>query len=186
MLWPVRTYPSSQAKVTVFGYVYSVDSCNTFNIFMNIQSWPTFITTRKQSCGKVMFLYPSVILFTGSVPLGLGGVHPVVTPPPWTHTSSWTHTPGHIHPLETHTLWTHTPLPGHTFLQSTSRQYASYWNAFLFLYICSFLHYLDAWMLVNVKTDVRWPFKVTDFIGLFNFGWHSQNKVGNIDIVGKS
>ena len=38
----------------------------------------------------------------------------------------------------------------------------------------------------NVKLDVSWqkglPFKVADFIGirLFNFEWHSQNKVGNI------
>ena len=27
------------------------------------------------------------------------------------------------------------------------------------------------------------PFKVTDLIGLFNFVWHSQNKVGNIAIL---
>ena len=32
-----------------------------------------FITARKRSCGKVMFLQVSVILFTGGVP-GAGGV----------------------------------------------------------------------------------------------------------------
>ena len=42
-------------------------------------------------------------------------------------------------------------------------------------------------MLVNVKLDVSWqkklPFKVSDSIGLFNFEWHDQNKVGNIAIL---
>ena len=42
-------------------------------------------------------------------------------------------------------------------------------------------------MLVNVKIDVSWwmglSFKVADFIGLFNFEWHSKNKVGNIGIL---
>ena len=41
-------------------------------------------------------------------------------------------------------------------------------------------------MLVNVKLDVSWQkrlsFKVADFIGLFNFEWRGQNKVGNIAI----
>ena len=27
------------------------------------------------------------------------------------------------------------------------------------------------------------PFKVADLIGLFNFEWHDQNKVGNIAIL---
>ena len=42
-------------------------------------------------------------------------------------------------------------------------------------------------MLVNVKLDVSSQkgllFKVADFIGLVNFKWHSQNKVGNIVIL---
>ena len=42
-------------------------------------------------------------------------------------------------------------------------------------------------MLVNVKLYVSWqkglPFKVGDFIGLFNYEWHSQNTVGNIGIL---
>ena len=48
---------------------------------------------------------------------------------------------------------------------------------FVFLYrsICSFLHYLDLNIIVNMKFDVM----VTDFIGL----WQRQNKVGNIGIL---
>ena len=42
-------------------------------------------------------------------------------------------------------------------------------------------------MLVNAKLDCQLvkglPFKVADFIGLFNFEWHGQNKVGNIAIL---
>ena len=42
-------------------------------------------------------------------------------------------------------------------------------------------------MLVNVKLDVSWqmglPFKIADFIGLFNFEWLGQNKVGNFAIL---
>ena len=41
-------------------------------------------------------------------------------------------------------------------------------------------------MLVNVKLQVSWlkglPFKVANFIGLFNFEWHGQNKIGNTAI----
>ena len=55
------------------------------------------------------------------------------------------------------------------------------------MYICSFLHYLCLKIFVNVKLDVCWskglPFKVEDFIGLFNFEWHGQNEVGNIAIL---
>ena len=54
-------------------------------------------------------------------------------------------------------------------------------------FISSFLHYLDLRMLVNVKQYVSWqkglPFKVADFIGLFNFEWHSQNDIGIIGIL---
>ena len=42
-------------------------------------------------------------------------------------------------------------------------------------------------MLVNEWLDDSWwkglPNKVAEFIGLFNFEWHSQNKVGNIGIL---
>ena len=42
-------------------------------------------------------------------------------------------------------------------------------------------------MLGNVTLDVSWqkesPFKVANFVSLFNFEWHRQNKVGNIGIL---
>ena len=42
-------------------------------------------------------------------------------------------------------------------------------------------------MLVNLQLDVSWlkglSLKVTNFIGLFNFEWHRQNKVLNIAIL---
>ena len=56
-----------------------------------------------------------------------------------------------------------------------------------FQYSCSFLHYLDVKMLVNMKLDVIWHkellFRISDFSGLFNFEWHSENKVGNVGIL---
>ena len=89
------------------------------------------ITTRKSLC-KVMFLYVSVILFTGrgvclfpgwsaSGPgrcIPPGHTHPRAPPPgqKTPRTPYWTHT----HPR--HTLWTHTPLvthsPEHTHLRT--------------------------------------------------------------------
>ena len=57
---------------------------------------------------------------------------------------------------------------------------------FVFPFFCSFLHYLDPKMLANVKLDVSClkglSLKAADFICLFNFEWHSQNKVGNTGI----
>ena len=42
-------------------------------------------------------------------------------------------------------------------------------------------------MLVNGRLFVNWQkglhFKVTDFIGLFNFEWYGYNGVGNIAIL---
>ena len=42
-------------------------------------------------------------------------------------------------------------------------------------------------MLVNVILDISWqkglPFKVGNFIALFNFEWHSQNEVSNFVIL---
>ena len=46
---------------------------------------------------------------------------------------------------------------------------------FVFQHSCSFLHYLYLKILVNVK--------FADFIGLYNFEWHGQIKVGNIAIL---
>ena len=72
------------------------------------------ITVRKPSCRKVMFLHLSVILFTGD-----GGVH----------TSYYSDTP--CPPGQTAPPGRHPPPPrdGHC-----SGRYASYWNAFLFLF----------------------------------------------------
>ena len=57
----------------------------------------------------------------------------------------------------------------------------------LLSYIRICLNYLYLEMLVNEKLDVSWqkgkPFKVTDFIGLFNFEWYGQNENGNIAIL---
>ena len=83
-----------------------------------------------------------------------------------------------------------------------NKQYTGHWSSFsqthkvgininanfVFPYICSFLHYLYLKMLVNVKSDISvskvgLPFKVTDFIGCFNFEWHGLNEVGNIAIL---
>ena len=70
-----------------------------------------FITACRRSCGKVMFLHLSVILFRGGVGASGSGVCLWV----------WgVYNPGHTHPL-------FTPTPP----QSTSARYASYWNAFL-------------------------------------------------------
>ena len=65
------------------------------------------VTARKWSCGKVMFLHLSVILFTdggGVSQHAMGGVHPPGRRP-----------------------WVDTPRDGHW-----SGRYTSYWNAFLF------------------------------------------------------
>ena len=54
-------------------------------------------------------------------------------------------------------------------------------GSFLFPCISSFLHYFNLKMLINVKLGL--PFKVADFVVLFNFEWHGENKVGNIVIL---
>ena len=53
---------------------------------------------------------------------------------------------------------------------------------FVFPYICSFLYYLYLKILVNVKLDCQVVKGIT-FIGLFNFEWHGQDRVGNIAIL---
>ena len=105
---------------------------------------------RKRSCGKVMFLHPFIILFTGGVYLWVRGVSPsgsrgeclplglgVYTPWEATligrHPQPWADTPS--------TLDRHPPRsPGRTPRPDTpckddhwSGPYASYWNAFLFV-----------------------------------------------------
>ena len=94
--------------------------CNVTNKYLYRFGEKSIITTRKRTCGKVMFLHLSVILFMGGVWLWVWGYtplwsHPLDTPPRHTH-------PGH--PLDIHILghthtpgdpsWTHTPLNTHT------------------------------------------------------------------------
>ena len=76
------------------------------------------ITARKQIWGKVMFLHLSVILFMGR---GQGGCLP--------------------HFMQGYTPWhpRQTPTPKHYGIRSTSGQYASYWNAYLFIEMVVFL-----------------------------------------------
>ena len=103
------------------------------------------ITTRKRSCGKVMFLH---LFVSHSVHKGgvsqhaMGAYTPRQTAPRHTHPSL-----GHIHTPGRHPSWTHTPRqtlpPGHTPRPGRhlpprrppwSGRYASYWNAFLLIY----------------------------------------------------
>ena len=72
----------------------------------------------QRSCGKVMLLHLSVILFRG------GGVlfhHPCRQPP------------GQTLPCPMHAGIHTPPRAVHAGIRSTSGRYASYWNAFLFL-----------------------------------------------------
>ena len=58
---------------------------------------------------------------------------------------------------------------------------------FVLPYICSFLHYLGSEYVskcgIRCQLVKGISFKFTDFIGLLNFEWHSQNKVGNIGFL---
>ena len=91
---------------------------NTADLHINsIPRSINVIIVLNSSCGKVMFLHLSVILFTGGcLPLGPGGVHP--------------RSPDR-HPLPP-------PRDGHC-----SGRYASYWNAFLseISVFCQFIYW---------------------------------------------
>ena len=107
----------------------------------------------QRSWAKVMFLQASVILSTeggGCLPQCMLGYHPT----PWEHTP-----PSRNLPLEQTPLWSRHPPPGadtppgayppeqtdtpgtrppreaDASIRSMSGRYASYWNAFLFLYL---------------------------------------------------
>ena len=99
--------------------------------------------------GTVIFLHLSVIRFMGGVP---GQVHPLggYTPSGRCTPSRYTPQQVHSHPLGRYPLGRYTPLGTHTPLgrytprssacweiRATRGRYASYWNAFLFLYIFS-------------------------------------------------
>ena len=127
------------------------ETCQMKCTFKNPLNFPSdnfgyffFITAHKRSCGSVMFLHLSVILFIGvGVYLwvqgmsasGSGGVHPKTDTHTPRHTLPWTHTRPDT-PLDTctqldaHPLDTppDTPLP----LDTPRRGGHSSWNAFLF------------------------------------------------------
>ena len=81
-------------------------------------------TVRNSSCGKVMFLHLSVILFTGGsvwsdTPRARHppGRHPLGRYPPWADPPRQTHPP----PWQTHPLGSHTPARWKRPLQRTVR-----------------------------------------------------------------
>ena len=94
--------------------------CHTLRLDQNFFY---FITGRNEVVAKVIFLHVCVILFTGGVsgqgepPLRQGEPPPGADPP-------GADTP--LPPEQT------TPREAHSSIRSTSGQYASYWNAFLF------------------------------------------------------
>ena len=85
--------------------------------------------------GKVIFLHPSVILFTGGSTLA--GTPLAGTPPKHVHTPlrqvppAGTHPTWQVPPAGTPSL-AGTPPAVHAGIRSTSGRYASYWNAFFF------------------------------------------------------
>ena len=130
-------------------------SCSFFKISYKIY----YFYRPRRSCGKVMFLHLSVILFT----VGVSGRHPSEQTP-----LEKTHTPQADTPLDTHPPGTHTPGQTPRLADPSSADplstppradtsprdghcsgwYASYWSAFFFfhleqyLFIFSFLHAL--------------------------------------------
>ena len=98
----------------------------------------SFITVHKRSCGIVMFLHMSVILFTGGyIPACITG--PMT--PPWADTLPLGQTPLGRHPPGRHPSSEDTPLD----VRSMSGRYASYWNAFLLWNIFLFCIFVQTW-----------------------------------------
>ena len=62
-----------------------------------------------------------------------GHTHTPLFRHPWTDTPGQTHTPGQTPPCTVHAGIHTSPCPVHVRIWSTSRQYASHWNAFLCL-----------------------------------------------------
>ena len=148
-------------------YIYAIAilcSCQILFLFIVIHCFVSFSNSKRldyiitscpqfyrpqRSCGKVMFLHLSVILFTGGLPPPWADTsicrHPSGQTPPWADTpwadiSLGRHPPGQTPTwADTHpwadTPQADTPQAVHAGIWSTSRQYASYWNAFLFIYL---------------------------------------------------
>ena len=130
--WPARPHPFSLPHLNHASRTWTT----------NIISQKLFNYRPQRSCGKVMFLHLSVILFTGgsSPPLGrhsdpspgqtpAPGKTPPGQTPPWADIAREDTPPG-----QTTTPRQTPPSPVHTGTRSTSGRYASYWNVFL-LYI---------------------------------------------------
>ena len=89
------------------------------NIELNFKR---IFTDRNEVGAKVMFLLMSVILFTGGLPQCMLGYPPGGRPPSWEQAPPGAGTPPREADLP----------PG---IQSMSGRYASYWNAFLCVYV---------------------------------------------------
>ena len=113
------------------------------------------VTARKRSWGKVIFLHVSVILSTGWVWQAdtppsrqtppMSGRHPPADTP-WQKDTPPGQTPA---PRQADSpIWAVTPPPrdGHC-----SRRYASYWNAYLFMFIIIFL----AWFVQRLQWEAQ-------------------------------
>ena len=117
--WPARPHPFSLPHLNHASLTWTT----------NIISQKLFNYRPQRSCGKVMFLHLSVILFTGgsATPSGQtprpSGGHPLRQTPPG-QTSPRKTSPGQTTPGQT------PPCPVHAGIRSTSG-YAFYWNVFL-------------------------------------------------------
>ena len=119
---------------------FSMYVCMCIQIYIKLSKNHLFITVRKRSCGKVMFLHVYGILFTGGR-----------CTPPWADTPLGRHPQADI-PLGRHPPWQTPPLGRHPLRQTPplgrhppgrhpsdghcSGRYASYWNAFLLYILC--------------------------------------------------
>ena len=123
-----------------------------FSVIALVLFW--FNYRPQRSCGKVVFLHVSLILFTGGMG-SLSGRPPRQRPPdrdPQTEIS-WTEIPGQRSPRQrppdrdpprpldrgpqTETPWDRDPTGQRPPCTVTSRQYASYWNVHILVWFCS-------------------------------------------------
>ena len=112
--------------------------------FFLTNSFIQIFTARKRSCGMVIFLHPSVIMFTWG-----GGVY--------------------IPAYNGRGVYTHSPLGRHPFQDCHwSGWYASYWNAFLF-----FKGKPSAVVLLRCIIQLR-KVETTFNVFKLGFAWHEQ------------
>ena len=97
-------------------------------------------TIRKRSCGKIMFSQSCVK--RGMYPSKHWGRHPPagtpprqVHPPPPDRYPQQVHPPGRYTPWQVHPSGRYTPQAGTPHDSHCSERYASYWNAFLLLFM---------------------------------------------------